>query len=83
MAESPSISWEPPSPEDLQRMLPQYEISGMLGRGGMGAVYRGRQVHLQREVAIKLLPREFIDQGRRTNCISPADFCRKPGRWQR
>jgi len=37
-------------------MLPQYEIIGFLGRGGMGAVYRGRQVRLDRDVAIKVLP---------------------------
>jgi serine/threonine protein kinase len=36
-------------------MLPQYEISEIIGRGGMGAVYRGRQVKLNRTVAIKLL----------------------------
>ncbi len=48
--------WEPPSPEALQAMLPQYEISAIIGRGGMGAVYRGRQTKLDRDVAIKLLP---------------------------
>ena len=37
-------------------MLPQYEITALIGRGGMGAVYRGRQVHLDRPVAIKILP---------------------------
>lgn len=36
-------------------MLPQYEISEIIGRGGMGAVYKGRQVKRNRTVAIKLL----------------------------
>lgn len=50
------LGWEPPAPEVLQEMLPQYEITALLGRGGMGAVYKGRQVHLDRAVAIKILP---------------------------
>ena len=48
-------AWEPPSPEALQAMLPQYEILSMLGRGGMGAVYKGMQQTLDRPVAIKIL----------------------------
>jgi len=43
----------------LQSLLPQYEITGLLGRGGMGAVYQGRQAKLNRAVAIKLLPEPF------------------------
>lgn len=34
----------------------QYEIGRLLGRGGMGAVYWGREKALEREVAIKVLP---------------------------
>ncbi len=50
------MGWEPPTPEELQEMLPQYEITFLIGRGGMGAVYRGMQVTLDRAVAIKILP---------------------------
>lgn len=51
-----SLGWEPPPPEKLQEMLPQYEITVLIGRGGMGAVYRGIQLTLDRPVAIKILP---------------------------
>ncbi|MBX3740800.1 MAG: serine/threonine protein kinase [Akkermansiaceae bacterium] len=54
-------AWHPPSPEELHRLLPQYEIAAMLGRGGMGAVYQGTQNRLERPVAIKLLPAELAD----------------------
>lgn len=36
--------------------LGQYEITGRLGEGGMGAVFRARQAKLDREVALKILP---------------------------
>lgn len=53
--------WEPPTPEELSRLLPQYRIESIIGRGGMGAVYKGDQERLGRPVAIKLLPSELAD----------------------
>src|SRR5262245_54856771 len=52
------LQWEPPSVEDAARLFPNYEIRKLIGRGGMGAVYKARQVSLDRLVAIKLLPLE-------------------------
>jgi serine/threonine protein kinase len=48
-------TWIPPSPAKLQETLSGYDILSIIGRGGMGAVYMGRQRSLERPVAIKIL----------------------------
>lgn len=40
--------------------LGQYQIVRELGRGGMATVYQARDASFQREVAIKVLPREYL-----------------------
>src|SRR5580692_8683724 len=39
--------------------LGPYEILGLIGKGGMGEVYRARDPKLKRDVAIKVLPEVF------------------------
>ena len=50
-----------PAVDELAPLLPEYEIEGIAGRGGMGAVYRAVQRKLARTVAIKVLPVELGD----------------------
>src|SRR5262249_25229465 len=42
----------------LGQQLGSYQIQSLLGTGGMGIVYKGRDVRLNRSVAIKVLPRD-------------------------
>lgn len=43
------------TPTNLPESIGQYRILGLLGRGGMGAVYRAEQQNPQRTVALKVI----------------------------
>ncbi|HYL21292.1 MAG TPA: protein kinase [Gemmatimonadales bacterium] len=51
----------PPDLEDVQRAVGgRYEVLDLMGRGGMGAVFRARHRTLGHVVAIKVLPPEVV-----------------------
>src|SRR5438046_916603 len=49
----------------LGQRLGSYQVLSLLGAGGMGEVYRARDTKLQRDVAIKVLPKRFLDDSDR------------------
>ncbi len=69
-----SVTHPPPEFLDLQAALAgEYSLQRELGRGGMGIVYLARDVHLDRDVAIKVLPPAIAsDEGSRQRFLREA-----------
>src|SRR5438876_7408343 len=49
----------------IGRTLDHYRIESRLGEGGMGVVYKARDTHLNRPVAIKVLPPDAVADSER------------------
>lgn len=59
---SDSDQAEPEAPDPyLGRMFGNYQLVQKVGQGGMGLVYKGRQVSLDRIVAVKILNKSLCD----------------------
>ena len=60
------------SPEFLElqaALVGEYFLERELGRGGMGIVYLARDVQLDRDVAIKVLPAHLALEGQAQECL--------------
>jgi tetratricopeptide (TPR) repeat protein/predicted Ser/Thr protein kinase len=57
----------------IGRTLSHYQVLEEIGRGAMGVVYRARDIHLNRDVALKVLPPELVaDPERRQRFVLEA-----------
>jgi serine/threonine-protein kinase len=48
--------------KDASTQIPGYKILGKLGSGAMAVVYKAKQVSLDRTVAVKVLPKKFVQK---------------------
>src|SRR5512142_1952108 len=47
----------------IGQRLGQYEITALIGKGGMATVYRARQASINRDVAIKVIRPDLVESG--------------------
>jgi hypothetical protein len=70
---TPTPSAQPVAPcEEVPETLGGYRVMARLGRGGMGSVYRARQLSLDRDVALKVMAHHLA-----SDPIFVARFCRE------
>ncbi len=72
-------------PESVGRLIGNYRILAEIGSGGMGTVYRAKDLRLEREVALKLLPEHslldenslsrFRKEARAASALSHPNIC--------
>ena len=89
-AQTVATSSSAPSSQDDSRFLPgtviagRYRIFGLIGRGGMGEVYRADDLKLGQIVALKFLPTQadpsrrerFLNEVKITRQVSHPNVCR-------
>ena len=57
----------------IGKQIAHYQITEDIGQGGMGVVYKARDTHLDRSVAIKVLPPETVaDTDRKRRFVQEA-----------